>query len=350
MAYIHDKAGPGEFGNGLRSVAFGEDLELNINGSTTLRNGITVGFVAHLEGTGIGGSGSPTLDERFVFFRSAFGQVRLGVTEDARQEYTVLAPGGSGIFGVNSPFFRFLGGEVPTSAGLLIDNKTVGSFLGDEDALKLIYFSPSFSGFSFALSYAPNDTGGGQGGGPQQYGGNTMNNIGGLRDEWAAGAAFDHDFGDFKIHFGGGYSGYTLQTCSATAGSQQCENNPRAWHAGGIVTIGKISLGGGYMGTRLVAPDSIGGKRDRSDFDVGISYWDASWGVGAQYARTVQDGLFVPATVQSDLNTYAVNGSYILGPGISLQAQIDYVTIHDDAPGALEDKGVQVMVGSALFF
>jgi len=343
MAFISEDNDDGDVNDNAHSTAFAEDLEIAVSGSTTLSNGITAGFKANIEGTGAGDVGSPTLDERFVFFRGSFGQIRFGADEDARQQFKNWAPGASGIFGVDSPFFRFTDGLVPTSAGLLINNKTYDDFLGAEDSLKLAYYSPSFNGFSFALSYAPDD------GGPQQYGGNTSEDVGDLSNQWSAGAAFDHDFGDAKIHVSGGYSGYTLERCGAAPNLQNCDDNPSSFNAGATISFGKIAIGGDYMGTNLVAKDASGAKRDRTDFNIGISYWEADWGIAAQYARTEQDGI-AAASVQSSLSTYAVNGSYILGPGVTLSAQIDMVDVNDDAVGAVDRDGMTLMVGSALSF
>jgi len=87
-------------------VALAQDIEISISGSTTLDNGITVGVNFQIEGNGPSGTASNSLDERFLFFRGNFGQIRVGSTESARQEMTNFAPSGAYNFGVNTPFFQ----------------------------------------------------------------------------------------------------------------------------------------------------------------------------------------------------------------------------------------------------
>jgi len=337
FALIDEDNDVGELADHRNSTAFGQDVEININGSATFDNGLTAGFKAVIEGNGAG-DGSESMDERFVFFRGNWGQIRVGSTESARQEFTNFASGGSGIFGVNTPFFIFA--DPGNSAGIF-NVRTYDDGLGSEDSTKIVYFSPSFNGFSFALSYAPSDAN------QSQYGGNTRDVSGQLLDQFSGAVAFDHDFGDFKIRVAGGYESYNLDRCSTTAGSQNCDNSPASWHAGGTLTFGKVSFGGGYLDGDLVSNTTAGAGRDRQDFDVGIAYWDAMWGVGLQYGRARQDGT---DNLDETFDVVALNGTYILGPGVSLQAQVDVGSFEDDTAGSLDNDFVQFMFGSSLSF
>jgi predicted porin len=333
----------GEYSDHRNPTAFGQDVEIVVQGSATFDNGLTAGFKVNFEGNA-GGDDSESMDERFVFFRGNWGQIRLGATESARQEFTNFAPGGSGIFGVNTPFFIF---GNPGNASGIFNVRTYDDGLGSEDSAKVVYFSPSFNGFSFALSYAPMDAG------QEQYGANTRENAGQMLDELSVAAAFDHDFGDFKIRVSGGYETYTTDRCSTTAASQNCEDNPESWHAGGTLTIGKVSIGGGYLNGDLVAnatpigAATIGADRTREDFDVGIAYWDAMWGVGLQYGRAQQDGT---DGRDETFDLIALNGTYVLGPGVSVQAQVDVGDFEDDTVGSIDNSYVSFMVGSSLSF
>jgi predicted porin len=337
FALIDEDSNDGEFADHRNSTAFGQDVEINIGGSATLDNGLTAGFKFVIEGNGAGDD-SESADERFVFFRGNWGQIRVGATESARQEFTNFASGGSGIFGVNTPFFIFAN---PGNSAGIFNVRTYDDGLGSEDSQKIVYFSPSFNGFSFALSYAPSDRG------QSQYGANAREVSGQLLDQLSGAVAFDHDFGDFKIRLAAGYESYNLDRCSTTAASQSCEDSPVSWHAGGTLTFGKVSFGGGYLDGDLVSDSATGASRDRQDFDVGIAYWDAMWGVGLQYGRARQDGT---DNLDETFDIVALNGTYILGPGISLQAQVDVGDFSDDTVGSLDNQFVQFMVGSSLSF
>jgi predicted porin len=328
----------GELADATNTVAFGQDIEINFFGSATFDNGLTAGFKAALEGDSEGDD-SETLDERFVFFRGNFGQIRLGATEDARQEFTNFAPSGASIFGVNTPSFIFAD---PGNAVGIASVTTYDDLLGSEDSGKVVYFSPSFGGFSFALSYAPSDRG------QSQYGANGREVAGQLLDQLAAGVAFEHDLGEVAVRLSGGYSTYTLDRCGSTAGSQSCEDSPASWHAGATVTFDKVSIGGGYLDHDLVSDSITGSQRDREDFDVGIAYAEEeAWAIALQYGRVRQDGL---DGLDESFDMVALNGSYALGPGVSVQAQLDFGNFEDDTPGSLDNEFIEFMVGTALSF
>ncbi|MGE3895578.1 MAG: porin, partial [Alphaproteobacteria bacterium] len=338
MGIIDQDSDDGELADDTNSIAFGQDLEIYVTGSATFDNGLTAGFSAAIEGDAEGDD-SETLDERFVFFRGNFGQFRLGATEDARQELTNFAPNGSSIFGVNTPSFLF------ADAGNAVDIFSVTTYddlLGSEDSIKLVYFSPSFEGFTFGLSYAPSDEG------QSQYGANARGVDGQLLDQWSAGVAFEREFGDIGLRVAGGYSGYTLDRCGTTAGAQNCEGSPASWHGGATVTFGQVSVGGGYMTRDLVVNTLTGQGRDRDDYEVGIAYTvEDAWAVGLQYGAVRQDGL---DGLDESFDMVALNGSYALGPGVTVEAQLDFGSFDDDTPGSLDNEFIEFMVGTALAF
>ena len=338
IAVIDQNSDDGELADNTNATAFGQDIEINIEGSTTFDNGLTAGFKAAIEGD-VEGDDSETLDERFVYFRGNFGQIRLGATEDARQEFTTFAPNGASIFGVNTPSFLF------ADPGNVVDIASVTTYddlIGSEDSARIVYFSPSFSGFSFALSYGPSDRG------QSQYGANGREISEQLLDHLSAGAAFEHEFGDVALRVSGGYSRYTLDRCGATAGDQNCEDSPASWHAGASVTFNRVSVGGGFTQRDLVANTTGGAGREREDFDVGISYAvEEEWSVALQYGRVRQDGF---DDLDETFDMVALNGSLALGPGVTVQAQIDVGNFEDDTPGALDNEFVEFMVGTALEF
>jgi predicted porin len=338
MGLIDQDSDDGELADETNSIAFGQDLEIYVNGSATFDNGLTAGFNIAIEGDAEGDD-SETLDERFVFFRGNFGQFRLGATEDARQELTNFAPNGSSIFGVNTPSFLFAD---PGNAVDIFSVTTYDDLLGSEDSIKLVYFSPSFNGFMFGLSYAPSDAG------QSQYGANARGVTGQLLDQLSAGAAFENEFGEVGLRVAAGYSTYTLDRCGTTAGSQNCEDSSESWHAGATVSFERVSIGGGFMTRDLVGNTATGQGRDREDFDVGIAYAiEEAWAVGLQYGAVRQDGL---DGLDESFDMIALNGSYVLGPGVTVEAQLDFGNFENDTPGSLDNEFVEFMLGTALSF
>jgi predicted porin len=346
MGIVDQDSEDGEFADNTNSVNFGQDLEIRVTGSSTFDNGLTAGFAAIIEGNA-GGDQSESLDERWVFFRGNFGQFRMGAVESARQEFTNFAPSGAGIFGVDTPFFIFAN---PGNSAGFFNIRTYDDGLGTEDALRMIYFSPSWSGFEFALSYAPSDDTNAQYGNNARSGADwdaSNTGVGKLLDHLSAAVRFSHDFGDFNFSVMGGYETYNLDKCSAFVNVQSCEDSPESWQAGGNVGFGKIAVGFSYLLSDQIGNDLNNGGREREDWDVGISYWDAMWGIGAQYGQATLDD---SSSGEHDLQIIALNGTYILGPGVSVQAQIDFGEYDAADPTSDGNEWFQFMLGSSMSF
>ena len=168
-----------------RGHGFQQNIELEGGGSVVLDNGITAGVRIRINGNNggphaHGDSGMPTeredadadgnaisntvdehvhgagdmggannnIDEAEVFFTGAFGSLHLGMIEGAGYQTQIWAPGGGPIGGIKSSFF---GGSGDMAAW-------GDSGLMDDDSTKVLYFSPTFNGVSFAISYAPEDS------------------------------------------------------------------------------------------------------------------------------------------------------------------------------------------------
>jgi hypothetical protein len=218
-------AGLGNFDR--QNVSMRQEIRVNFTGETTLDNGITVGVLVGLNGENVAKSDSTEQFRRaYAHFNGKFGELRIG--EDGSALYTdcVLDPGNvTSNFGVNSPW------ESYSNVGFAqVRNKTthtanvgnspggyfstfgvapvgsMGTCYGMESrGNKIVYFSPSFGGLTFGVSFTP--TGGQRrAGGGLSYGtdvtapgpGNAGNNI------LSVGFNYTHDFGSWNLTTGGG--------------------------------------------------------------------------------------------------------------------------------------------------
>ncbi|MBR46000.1 MAG: hypothetical protein CMM31_05905 [Rhodospirillaceae bacterium] len=338
MAMISQDNGDGELADAAQSHSIGNDIEITVSGSTTLDNGITAGFSAQIEGNGAT-AGSEALDERFVFFRGGFGQIRVGQVESARQDMTQFAPSGNYNFGVNSPFFIF--GNPGNGSGIF-NVRTYDDGLGDEDNIKLVYFSPTFNGFRLGASYSPEDGVNGQ------YGGNAGDAAAGLQNNLSAAIEYNNNFGDFAIRLMAGMEQYVLERCNASAATQTCENNPTSTQWGGQISFGSWAIGGGYLETEQITHSNNGTVREREDWDLGVSYWAGNYGIGLAYGSAEVD----QATNDTDsFEIMELNATYVLGPGIDVGAAIRKGEFDDATTGAnLDNEFTEVGISAALSF
>ncbi|MBM3484347.1 MAG: porin, partial [Alphaproteobacteria bacterium] len=191
-------------------------------------------------------------------------------------------------------------------------------------------------------SYAPSDSL------QSQNGGNTREVVGQLLDHAAFGAAYSGAFGEAKVRIAGGYETYTLDRCNAAAATQNCNNTPNSMHLGATVGFGQISVGGGLLKRELVALADGNTRRERLDWEIGISYAvDEDWAVALQYGKVLQDG---QDRLDETFEMIALNGSVVLGQGVTVQAQIDIGNFEDETPAALDNDFIELMIGTALEF
>ena len=342
MGLVSQDGSTGEFADAAQNHALANDIEINVNGETTLDNGITAGFSAKIEGNGGGtaANGSASLDERFVFFKGSFGQVRIGQIESARQTMTVFAPSGNYNFGVNSPFFIFAN---PGNAAGFFNVRTYNDGLGNEDNIKLFYYSPTFNGFRIGASYSPEDGNNGQ------YGGNAGDVAGGLQNNASASAEYSNNFGDVGLGLMIGWEGYVVENCGATANLQACDNSPDSMQFGGKISFGEFSIGGGYLESDQVANNAAGSGRDREDWDIGIAWWSGPFGVGLQYGNAELD--IVADNTTDELKIYELNATYVLGPGIDVGAAVAIGDYDDATAGVnLDNEYTEFKMSAALNF
>ena len=311
-----------------------QNIEMQFHGDITLDNGITAGVRLRINGNngsgmhdhgahgtavdlgededsnqinndianhehGAGDEAGADLDnvsETEVYFKGAFGAIHAGMIEGAAQQMAIWAPGGSvPIGGVKSPWF---GNGVQWSSG---------SFM-DEDSTKIVYFSPSFNGISFGVSYAPKDTN-------HSYA-SSADNEGKQSEQLSAALGYSVDVMGGSFSAGIGYEGHTTESkanadtemndpCMDSA-TMTCD--PVGWRYGATIGIDQIAIGGSVYDQE--GQGNMGA--DRTITDVGVSWTQGALMLGVQHGS---DDL-------KDADHLAFNANYNLGPGVDIGAKI----------------------------
>src|SRR5215469_3347540 len=160
-----------------QNVSMRQEIRVNFTGQTTLDNGITVGVLVGLNGENVAKSGSTTqVNRAYADFSGKFGLVRVGEATGALGTDCVGDPGNvTSNFGVNSPNEsysnvgyaqrrnQFLGTANVANTGARYHSTfgvapmgSIGTCFGIESkGNKVQYYSPSFGGFTFGVSFAP---------------------------------------------------------------------------------------------------------------------------------------------------------------------------------------------------
>ncbi len=341
-AIIDDDNNPRESGDNRDSTAIHQNVEVHFKGETTLDNGVTVGARVELEGQTSGDQ----IDETYAYFSGGFGEIRFGDEDEAAALTCVGEPGTvTANFGVNSPNEAFNNAGVNGLAGV----DSFGSCFGtDSDALKIIYFTPQFGPFNFAVSYTPNASAedvGPTAGTPESDG---------PRDLVSVGSNFTHEGNGWSLIASLGGS-WVLTDDNSDEGA--------FYQAGMQVGFGAFTVGvageilenyddafgvgpasGGNATQLAVAQDS-----DMWGAQIGASYaWDA-WTVGLGWNHHQME--IASSSDEDTIDYISLNGAYALGPGIALEGNVGYVNYDEDNDDANADyDAVEVGVGTAITF
>lgn len=326
-----------------RDEAIKQDVEIWFSGETTLDNGLTVGARVELEGQTVGDQ----VDETWMYVKGSFGEVRVGDEDDARKLKAVVGPSASKVFMANDPdgtSITFSNSPLISLAGTNFNvNNVPGvnstTFNVENDSTKLIYMTPSFNGFSLAVSYAPDnssDTQNGTGGTPSEVNG-------GNSEAWSIAASYDGKWDATKIMASLGYTDSTNETAAAP--------DVKAWQAGLGVGFGNFMVGGSYG----KMDDTLGAGLDIRSYELGGTYNMGPYTIGLNWSHGKYD---VAAGREPELDTYMVSGAYALGPGITLDAALQFNDWDNDGAGAIgsgltatdDYQSTAIMVGSSIKF
>jgi hypothetical protein len=333
-----------EDGSGRQNTAIDQDWEVHFRAQQTLDNGLVVGGRVELEGatnnqnvdtTLSGSAGNDQIDERWMYFRGGFGELRVGDEDDARKLKSYTAPDPTGfIFGVNSPTFTFNNprGGVPSS------NTTIPNL--ENDSAKVIYFTPSFGGFQLAVSYAPDGTQD-----RSAFGTGGTNEPGQVSNDISIGADYSGQWGSFSIGAGGGYSRGKRernQNFTTTAGARiQGGGDPSIWAAGLNVGFGGFTVGGSIAYTDQDFEDTTS-----TVYDVGVTYNLDAVTVGLGWSHGDYGRPDFAGGGSDSLDQVQIGVGYALGPGVTLAGMVGYF----DSDGSPGNKGYQAAVGAGLNF
>lgn len=328
MGVAFDDDSAGEAGDNINAFGVGTDAEIYFIGSVTLDNGVTVGVRFDLEG---GDEDNDQMDQAYAYFKGGFGDIRIGSQAGAAGNMYMLPPGSTANFGPYSP--NTTGSAL--SPGVFDPE---GMLANQDKSQKLVYYSPNWSGFSFGVSFTPNDN-------EKDY-----NNGDNADGQWrAASAQGDSDnnigLGLHYTHEGDGW-GLDLGAAAYWEGDVQQKVAGQDEQAGYNAGI-NLSFGGfafGVAGTYL--DDGNGAGQDIWSIGTGMTYNVEAWTVGLGWAHAE---LEVAGARDASADRVGVTGNYAMGPGIDLDAGIFY-TWGEDAVGEGDYDSIEFGVGSSISF
>ena len=298
------------------------DSEIIFSGSTTLDNGIQFGVNVQLEGN----TSSDQIDESYAFIEGDFGRILAGSENSAGYIMSVTAPN-VGI-GINS---GDQGDWVPFDSDGATGRQPLGSTsvenAGVNDANRLTYFTPRFSGFQGGISYTPD---------AEEDDNTQPDENAEFHDGIDVGVNFTETFGNLDVE---AYGRYGIASNDATGG-----DDPSVFGAGLALGYAGFTVGGSY------AQQEDAGANEGLGFDIGASYETGPWGVSLTYFYGEAEG--AAGGDDEELQTIEAAASYALGPGITVIGSIGWNDFDDDGAGATngDNDGYWVVTGIQLDF
>jgi len=296
-----------------RDIQFTMNSEFFVRGETKLNNGLIYGFRMEMEAwtqnSSTSAQGVDNVDEVWAYVKGSFGEIRFGEEDDARKlkAYSTYIGGAALFFGVDSPDGVYALGTSSTYFNI------------ENDTNKIIYLSPSFGGFSFAVSYAPDATKG-----TRSFGIQFDNDCDGTQgrfcngNAWSVAADYRGKFGDTTIGVDAGYSSSDHETAG--------RNSVTAWRADAFLQVAGWEASIQYG----KANDINGNDVDASALGGAIKYSQGPWSVGAFFQQGRAD---VATGGRNKINHFLVGAGYNLGGGVSLGVAASYQK-RDNATGA----------------
>lgn len=322
-------------GSDVNSMDVKGDTEIHILGTGRLDNGLILGFKSELEAGGDTSQSSDPIDKSFVWIEGGFGKIEAGTDYNAASLLHVAAPEAAGLW--NGPPVGLMANTNvarPTAVSTMYSGNQT-ELDHDDNADKVLYFTPNFAGLAAALSYTPSALA------------EDRREPARASEVYALGLGWNGMAGPVTVAASSGL--LTGSLTSASGGS-----TVRALSAGLQLSYDGVTIGGSVgddhhdygPGTQVTTDDS-----GRS-WDMGIMVERGPWALSLDYYHSsVRGEVINPAYDRIDV--WQISGKYALGEGVALMAAFGHVNYDDEGPDsdrAAHNDGTSLMTGLGLWF
>ncbi len=319
------------------------DGEVHFSGEFTADNGITFGAQVELEMFGLANSFGDTIDERYIWVNTSFGQFYAGSQNTAAYQMHYAAPYAG--LPINSGWATVFV-PVPYAAGFdsAFEHPILSTYIdfgGDDN--NVTYYTPRIYGFQLGLSYVPSLTMNGDGKNyPVEADTETEYSNG-----FSAGLNFVEDFNGFGVAVSGGWRWAQASDAVEALGA----SDYAALSFGAQFSYAGFTVGGSYANEYDGLYTDFGGgyvvSTEGEAWDVGATYGIGPWSFGVTYFHGAHEG---DVATPGEDEFQAVQGGvyYALGPGIDVNAGVMWVEY--DTEDGFEQSGIAGAVGLTFSF
>ncbi len=304
--------------------------ELIWDANATADNGLQFGANIQLRY-----AGTASTDEAWVDFAGSWGRVVLG-DDDGVIDNNQIA--GHSVLPIGAYDTGRFTGAIATPAGWTssFSTPTGGPAEASEDSSKIAYYSPSFAGFSVAVSATP-DTG-------STFGATNTASVGSYQNAVEATVNYKGDFSGVGVGLFGGYA-----TGKASSSNGVSREDLDAFELGGSVSVAGFAVAVGYSdGGESGLVSNAGGDAGKA-LTAGVAYNFGAGKVGVGYAST-WDAKTTAASREMEAEYYSVEGSYTIAQGLTGYGGVMFATRDNNATTASEADSTIFVLGTRVNF
>jgi hypothetical protein len=313
-----------------REFKFQNDTEIHVSVTGVSDTGLTYGANIELEADVTGDADNEGLnaDKTYIFVESdEMGRVELGNNTDAAAALKVdassIAVATGGIDGDFYDFANVAGFQVTP------DLPTAAAAGATEDATKITYFTPKFSGFQGGVSFTPDQ---GDSGSAAGFTGEN-------------GSDFENVF-NIGVNYNGTYNDGIEVDASLTGEFGDSESNATedlsAWAAGVSVKMQAWTVAASYADASESGLTVGTANDDQSFWTLGAAYETGPYGVSLTYLDSESQ--------DNEFNNIVVGADYKLAPGLVPYVEVSFFDTDDNTAGTADNDGSVVLVGAELSF
>jgi outer membrane protein OmpU len=241
-----------------------------------------------------------------------------------------IARATGGVDGDWYDFVNLTGGNFITTQELPAAEAAEGGVR--EDANKISYYTPVFSGFQLGVSYTPDE------GDSGTIAGATGKNNGDNENVFDLGLSYSKDFNGLGVssalvgEFGE----------SETAGVE----DTAAWSFGLALDYQGFSVAGSYTDWADSGLATGSTEDNQNAWTLGAAYETGPFGVSVTYLDSEGSN----GVASNDLQNLVVGADYTLAPGLVPYVEVSFFDTDDNTAGTADNDGSVVLVGAELTF
>lgn len=326
-------------GSLAHDLNFQNDTEVHIKASGKTDGGLEYGAVIELNAdiNADADTDGGNADKTYIYVESEAGRMEMGNNTGAQGAMKVDASTiAHGTGGIDGDFYDFVGG----TSTYIFSPDLPSDFTMNirEDATKVTYYTPRWSGLQLGASFTPDDGNGGTAAGFSGDVAGQNENVIGL------GINYENTYKGGQMDGIGVRASLTGETGDSEVSTREDLN---AWQTGAALSYQGFSVAGSYADWADSGLATTGLTEDNQNFwTAGAAYENGPYGLSLTYL----DSEATDGATKFEFNNVVVSADYQLAPGLVPYVEVNFFEMDDNNIATSDNEGNAVLFGTQLNF